>query len=150
MGLQIKTYSYSYLTLQVLRQKSLECEGNFCNIEDFYDREIPDEVEGKFWDIEDFCTRGFLPKTKFKEFLFHSDCEGLYISKSSKQYEKIKKKTLNQYGTLFCYFGDLDILKIEVQELNTYMLNNLNNGYKKAWIDFYNDVMKARKILYFR
>lgn len=129
MGLYIKTYKYSYSTLHILRQKALEYEGNYCNIRNFYDLEKP--------------------KTKFKEFVLHSDCEGLYITKSSKQYEKIKKKILNQYGTLLCYFGDLDRLKIEVKELNTYMLNNLNYSYKKAWIDFYNDVMKARKILYF-
>ncbi len=130
MGLDIKTYHYSYRTLHLLRQFALRYEGIDISIFDFYDQ-YP-EV-----------------KTKFNEFIYHSDCEGFYISKSSKQYNKIKKKIQNRYGQLFCYFGDLDKLKKELNELNSYMLQNSEGLLKEAWIDFYNDVMSARKILEF-
>ena len=130
MGLFIKTYNYSYFTLHILRQKALEYEGNSCRIHDFYHLEQP--------------------KTKFPEFILHSDCDGLYISKSSKQYNKIKEQTQRRYGTLICYFGDLDKLKQEVQELNPYMQNNLELDMLKVWNKFYNDVVNSRKFLYFR
>lgn len=130
MGLDIKTYHYSYRTLHLLRQLALRYESVDIRIHDFYDQ-YP-EV-----------------KTKFNEFIYHSDCEGFYISKSSKQYNKIKKKIQNRYGQLFCYFGDLDKLKKELNELNSYMLQNSEGLLKEAWIDFYNDVMSARKILEF-
>lgn len=129
MGLDIKIYHYSYSMIHRLRQLALNYEGIDMPIMDFYDQ---NEVG-----------------TKFKEFVIHSDCEGLYISKTSKQYEKLKRKTERQYGQLDCYFGDLDKLKEEVQELNEYILKNAKYTVQQAWIDFYNDVMSARKILEF-
>ena len=125
MGLDIKTYHYSYAMIHRLRQLALNYEG----IKDFY---YQNEIT-----------------TRFKEFIIHSDCDGIYVSKSSKQYEKLKRKTERQYGQLDCYFGDLDKLKEEVQELNEYILKNTEYYVKQAWIDFYNDVMSARKILEF-
>ena len=128
MGLDIKTYHYSYSMIHRLRQLALNYEGIDIPIMDFYDQ---NEI-----------------RTKFREFVIHCDCEGLYISKTSKQYEKIKKKIEYKYG-LQHYFGDLDKLKEEVQELNEYILKNAEYFVKQAWIDFYNDVMSARKILEF-
>lgn len=129
MGLGIKTYHYSYSTLHRLRQLALNYE------------EIPIP-------IMEFYSQNQIG-TKFNEFIVHSDCSGLYISKSSKQYRKYKKKIEKMYGQLFCYFGDLDKLKQEVQELHPYMLEKAEGYLKTAWQDFYNDVMSARKILEF-
>ncbi len=129
MGLSIKTYKWSYSTLQSLRQFALDYEGINIPIREFYFR----------IDIT----------TKFREFVVHSDCEGIYISKSSKQYEKLKKKIERRYGQSFCYFGDLDKLKEEVRELNDYILEKANGHIREAWINFYNDVISSRKILEF-
>lgn len=129
MGLDIKTYHYNYSMIHRLRQLALNYERIDIPIMDFY-------YQNKVG-------------TKFKEFIVHCDCEGLYISKTSKQYKKLKIKTERQYGQLDCYFGDLDKLKEEVQELNEYILKNAKYTVKQAWIDFYNDAMSARKILEF-
>lgn len=129
MGLDIKKYHYSYSTLHYFRQLALKYDGINIPIRDFYNQT---EV-----------------RTKFNEFVVHSDCEGLYISKSSKQYEKLKRETEKKYGRLHCYFGNLDKLKQEVMNLNRYILKNSEGYYKMAWLDFYDDVMNARKILEF-
>lgn len=128
MGLSIKKYHYSYSIIHRLRQLALNFEGIDIPIMDFYD-------QNKI-------------RTKFNEFILHSDCDGLYISKTSKQYKKIKKKIEYKYGLPY-YFGDLDKLKEEVQELNEYILKNTDFFIKQAWIDFYDDVMSSRKILEF-
>lgn len=130
MGLTIKHYNYSYSCLHLLRQKALEYEGISIPIRDFYDQ---NKVT-----------------TRFREFIIHSDCEGIYVSKSSKLYYVRKEKILKSYGTLHCYMGDLDILKSEVKELNDFMHKNLSWTLLNAWCDFYKDVMSARKILEFR
>ena len=75
MGLDIKTYHYSYSMIHRLRQLALNYEGIDIPIMDFYDQ---NGVE-----------------TKFKEFIVHCDCEGLYISKTSKQYEKKRELNIN-------------------------------------------------------
>lgn len=132
MGLDIKSYHFSYNTLHRLRQFALDYEGINIPIMDFYDQTL-------------------VTTKKFKEFICHSDCEGIYISKSSKQYNKYKKKIKKTYGQLFCYFGDLDKLKKEVSELNDYILTKTQSSFylNPAWTCFYNDVMSARKILKF-
>lgn len=129
MGLAIKRYRYSYCTLQRLRQLALYYEGITIPIRNFY--------------FQTAIT------TKFREFIIHSDCEGIYISKSSKQYKKLKRQIKNRYGTLVCFFGDLDKLKEEVQELNNYILKNTSGYLQDAWVAFYDDVMSSRKILEF-
>lgn len=129
MGLDIKTYHYSYSTLHRLRQLALTYEGIPIPIMEFYNQ---NQIG-----------------TKFNEFIIHSDCSGLYISKSSKGYKQKKKEIQKRYKQLYCYFGDLDKLKQEVQELHPYMLEKAEGYLKKAWQDFYNDVMSARKILEF-
>lgn len=127
MGLSIKEYSYSYSRLQDLREMALCSEGITIPIREFY-------YQNKIG-------------TKYNEFINHCDCEGIYISKKSKQYEKYRKRIINNFGIDSGYFGDLDKLKEEVQELNEYMLKNLE--FKQPWIDFYNDVMSTRMILEF-
>lgn len=129
MGLDIKTYHFGYSTLHQLRQLALNYEGISIPIREFYD-------QNEFG-------------TKFNEFIVHSDCGGLYISKSSKRYKKKKKEIQKRYGQLHCYFGDLDKLKQEVQDLHSYMLDNARGYLKDAWQKFYDDVMSARKILEF-
>lgn len=129
MGLAIKRYRYSYCTLQMLRQLALNYEGITIPIHDFY--------------FQTAIT------TKFREFIIHSDCEGIYISKSSKQYKKLKRQIKNCYGTLVCFLGDLDKLKEEVQELNNYILKSTSGYLQDAWVAFYDDVMSSRKILEF-
>ena len=116
MGLDINKYSYSYSVLQQLRQLALNYEGINIPICDFYDQ--------------------FEITTKFNEFIIHCDCEGLYISKSSKQYEKYKKEAENRYGQLFCYFGDLDKLKEEVKELHPFMLKKNRRLIKSCMAGF--------------
>ena len=129
MGLGIKKYGYSYSTLHLLRQLALKYENIEIDIRSFYEQT--------------------LVTTKFKQFILHSDCDGLYISKTSKQYEKIKSEIIRRYGQLEFYFGDLDELKREVQELNNYVLKNTKGYLQNAWIDFYDDVMSSKKILRF-
>lgn len=127
MGLGIKNYHYSYSRLQYLREMALRSEGINIPIREFY-------YQNKIG-------------TKYNEFINHCDCEGVYVSKKSKQFEKYKKKMIKDFGQESGYFGDLDKLKCEVEELNEYMLKNLE--YASPWIDFYNDVMSARMILEF-
>ena len=126
MGLQIKTYSYSYSRLHQLRQMALNYENINIPIDKFY---FQNEVG-----------------TKFRQFICHSDCDGIYVSKASKQYDKLKIKweSIDKF-----MFGDLDELKEEVKILKDYMLSNLNEWDKTAWIKFYNDVISSRKILEF-
>lgn len=127
MGLDIKDYHYNYAMLQRLRQAVLDIEGITIPIMDFYTH--PDA------------------ETEYIEFIDHCDCEGVYISKSSKQYDKYVK----QWGLGNGYLGDLDELKKEVQKLNPLMKEKLkdNDWVLKAWVDFYNDTMSAREILEF-
>lgn len=129
MGLDIVNYSYGYSTLHKLRQLALDYEGIKMDIRNFYD----------YPDIE----------TRFNEFINHCDCDGIYVSKSNPNYKQLKKQTLDSFGSLNCYFGDLDKLKQEVQELNNYMLAHAG-VWKGAWIAFYTDVMEAEDILEFR
>ena len=76
MGLGIKKYGYSYSTLHLLRQLALKYENIEIDIRSFYEQT--------------------LVTTKFKQFILHSDCDGLYISKTSKQYEKIKSEIIRR------------------------------------------------------
>jgi hypothetical protein len=127
MGLTIKTYNYSYSMLQRLRQSVLEIEGITVPILEFYNRT----------DIT----------TEYPQFVCHCDCEGIYISKTSKQYQKYLKK----WGADSQYFGDLEALKKEIKKLDKPMRDKLldNPHILKSWVDFYNDAMSARKILEF-
>lgn len=130
MGLDIKSYSFSYSMLHKIRQLALDYEGIDINIFDFYYMQ----------DVE----------TKFAAIIHHSDCDGVYVSKSSKQYDKLKKK---YKGSMF---GDLDKLKEEVQILKPYVQERFKDEPSnlcfvlKAFNRFYDDVMSTRKILEFR
>ena len=131
MGLAIKRYSYSYSTLHKLRQLALDCENIKMSIKDFYNMSLP---------------------TKFTEFINHSDCEGIYISKKSKQYEKFKRQAIDAYGieNYKLYFGDLDKLKLEVEILNEYVnKTDISLHQKEAWDAFYKDIKYSRKIIEF-
>ena len=133
MGLSIKRYSHSYSTLHKLRQLALDCENIKMSIMAFYD-EMP------------------FVHTKFAEFINHSDCEGIYISKKSKQYEKFKRQAIKAYGieNYKLYFGDLDKLKLEVEILNEYVnKNDISLHLKEAWDAFYKDIKYSRKIIEF-
>lgn len=131
MGLDIKRYSHSYSTLHLIRQLALTCEGNYTNIHDFYVQESAE--------------------TSFSALINHSDCDGIYVSKSSKQYEKLKRKWKHPV-----LFGDLDKLKEECERLNKWIhslnetdYSTLSYGILNAWDHFYEDVKSARKILEF-
>ena len=135
MGLTIKRYSRSYHGLHILRTAALRVEGIDMNTQDFYYAD-PSKI-----------------KTKFPQFIIHSDCDGIYISKSSKQYDNLYKKwkrLSDDENDFRCLFGDLDELKKEVIELNKSIKNHLSDDFDKdSWDDFYQDVMNARKILEF-
>lgn len=127
MGLWIKTYKHSYSMLHQIRQQALYCEGNKTDIFDFYNQEDA--------------------QTTFTQLINHCDCEGVYVSKSSKQYDRLKRK--------YCesgYFGDLDILKEECLRLSDYMKSkdcNAPDSVKSAFDKFAYDVLHTRKILKF-
>lgn len=131
MGLDINNYSYSYGRLHQLRQLALDYERQEIDIKEFY--YLPN------------------PQTKFNEFINHSDCEGIYVSKNSPKYEEYKQEILEGYGQLECYFGDLDKLKEELNELNPYVQERLKDSpLLQSWNDFYEDVMDEDEIVEFR
>lgn len=126
MGLTIKTYDLGYSTLHILREAALRCDGIEMEIRDFYQ-------QGQIG-------------TKYREFVNHSDCDGVYVSKSSKQYDKLEKKWHLPFD-----FGDLDKLKEEVKELDKIIKEHLKDDYYEwAWKPFYNDVISSKNILEFR
>ena len=122
MGLDIIQYHFSCSMLHTLRQKALDFEGIDCNIMDFYFRK----------DIT----------TKYRQFICFSDADGIYVTKDHPDYDRLKSEAMDKYGEYYwLYFGDLDKLREEVQELNDYMLANTVVGVKQAWVDYYMDVM---------
>lgn len=133
MGLDIKTYHYSYSMLHTLRQAAIYCCGYNFNVYDFYKRD--DCANYPFSIFVNFC-----------------DCEGMYVSTKSKQYDKLKKYAERTYdGPLNMYFGDLDELKTFVESINESMLEHFSDNLSClwAWKAFYNDVMSSRMILEF-
>ena len=131
MGLDINNYSYSYSRLHQLRQLALDYEGQKIDIKEFY----------------------YLPngQTKFNEFINHCDCEGIYVSKNSSKYEEYRQQTLKDFGQLEGYFGDLDKLKEELEELNPYVQERLKDSLLlQSWNDFYSDVMDEEEVVEFR
>lgn len=131
MGLDINNYSYSYSRLHQLRQLALDYEGQKIDIKEFY-----------------YLLNG---QTKFNEFINHCDCEGVYVSKNSPKYEEYRQQTLKDFGQLEGYFGDLDKLKEELNELNPYVQEKLKDSpLLQSWNDFYSDVMEEDEIVEFR
>lgn len=133
MGLDIKEYSYSYSVLHRLRQAAIYCCGYDFYIWDFYNRS----------DCADY---------PFSIFVNFSDCDGMYVSKRSKQYEKLQKYVTNHYsGPLNMFFGDLDELKTFVKSINEAMTERLSASISdlQAWRDFYSDVVSSRMIMKF-
>lgn len=86
------------------------------------------------------CCKPISGKQKYFNFLYHSDCDGGFISVDSKQ-----KKKFNDYWSL-------RMLKKEIQEIDNLMkrADFVNLRIYNAWVDFRDDVMSARKILHFR
>lgn len=133
MGLDIKTYHYSYSMLQTLRQAAIYCCGYNFNVYDFYKR--ADRADYPFSIFVNFC-----------------DCEGMYVSIKSKQYDKLKKYAQRTFeGPVNMYFGNLDELKTFVASINESMLEHFsdNLSYLGAWKAFYKDVSSSRMILRF-
>lgn len=133
MGLSIKKYSYGYSTLNSLRKHAARSLGKeyYCN---YYEGIRLGKKCMKC--ILCLCDHGF--DVTYPEFFLHSDCDGGYISSTSKQVDK------------YHYYGDLDALKEEVKNLDPIMLKMEVYIYVQAWKDFRDDVLSARKLLHFR
>ena len=130
MGLDINRYSYGYSTLHELRARALECEKSKYHLDS-----LNEESVLYFYSI---CgdISGISDKTKYPEFINHSDCESGYIIDATMRQRKEG-------------WGDLDLLKKEVIELNDFMVKTLDERYLGAWKCFIDDVENAYDILIF-
>ena len=141
MGLDIVKYSYSYGTLHRLREWAHEQVAKSGQKYSCYNSACGECLNCWLdtWDTN--CPPSDVSKIKFRHFLIHSDCEGYYIGG-----EIIGIKP----GKYFVdsYWGDLDCLKEEVEELNKHK-SSLSERLKDAWHDFYADVIAAKDILEF-
>jgi hypothetical protein len=125
MGLNIKKYSYGYSMLQRLREGALQVEKNLGTLKQVY-------KDDNF-------------NTKFTAFIEHNDCEGGYLSKTSKKFKEIEKYSNDWYD----WGHSLEDLKKECDILNQEIYKYLSGVEFKAWQDFYSDVKSAKKILKF-
>ena len=135
MGLSINRYYYPYGFLQALRRAALEVEGNQLSLSCIA------VIGGSQCGICFYCKKAKgVAKTKFEEFIWHSDCDEGYISKKSKQYKKYKEKG----------YGDLDKLKKECEILNKKIKKFLIGRHQEAWDDYYKDISSAKMLLHYR
>ena len=118
MGLDINGYSYGYSVLQRLRKAALKVENNKYTLDELCDEAPLNE-----------------DNSQFPAFLFHSDCEGGYISVTNKttKFVEIEPFTFEW----FLWGHSLEKLKAECEILNKTIKQFLNEGDHKCWNDFY-------------
>ena len=120
MGLAINNYRYSYSRLHRLREWALKVENNKNSLKEIY------ENKGR---------------TKFDEFINHSDCDGGYISFNKFGITQIKNN--NDF-----LWENLDKLREEVEELNRHK-ETLEDSDLESWNNFYNDITDSQDVVVF-
>jgi len=126
MGLAIKQYRRAYSTMQRMREFVLTIEGNDYTLDEVYNG----------------------APTLFNEFIFHSDCEGGYISFRTFGITSLISKTLQ------C--GDLDKLKLEMEVLRLALIgwdidstSSSLDPFRDAIKEFICDVEESENVLEF-